>query len=328
MRIVTMTKVKFTATAGAVSIALLAQFAPSQAAEKVKIAASFVGLWDTSQPTFCKDRGEFEKAGLDVEIVSTRGGSETVHAVTAGGLDIAYSPGANAVLAAFMQGAKIKIISSEFIGANDIFMYVPKDSPIKTIKDMAGKTVAFPRPGGSTETMLVAFRNEQKIDFKLVATGGQDATRTMVMTKQIDVGYALPPDGVEALEKGEIRMLFSGDIVKSLRNISGRVNIASDSFLKNRRPVAIKFMQALNQCIDWMYTHKDEAVKRFAAINKIAKRTAERTLEFYSRESIAFAPLKSFDAVIKQSIDGKFIDRAPTKEQLDSLIDIVYRPKN
>ncbi|MES2302923.1 MAG: hypothetical protein V4521_12775, partial [Pseudomonadota bacterium] len=56
-------------------------------------------------------RGEFEKAGLDVEVVSTRGGSETVQAVIVGGMDVAYSPGVNAVLAAAKQSNKFKIIS-------------------------------------------------------------------------------------------------------------------------------------------------------------------------------------------------------------------------
>ena len=226
-----------------------------------------------------------------------------------------------------MQGAQLKIIGSQFIGANDIFMYVPKDSPIKTIQDMEGKTVAFPRPGGSTETMLVAFRNEKKLNFKLVATGGQDATRTMVMTKQVDVGYALPPDGVEAVEKGDIRMLFSGGSVETLKNISGRVNAASTNFLKNRRPVAIKFMEVLDRCVDWMYANSNEAVKMFADINRIEPAVAKRTMEFYTRDSVSFGPMRGLDDVIKQAVDGKFIAKAPTKEQINDLMDIIYTPK-
>jgi NitT/TauT family transport system substrate-binding protein len=156
--------------------------AQAQTREKVKVASSFVGLWDTSQATFCKDRGEFGKAGLDVDIVSTRGGSETVQAVIAGGMDIGYSPGTNAVIAASIKGAPIKIISSEFIGQNDTYMYVRTDSSIKAIKDLTGKSVSFPRPGGASEAMLLALRREQNLDFQLVATGGLDATFTMVTT--------------------------------------------------------------------------------------------------------------------------------------------------
>src|ERR1051325_1134232 len=138
----------------------------AQKLEKVKVATTFLGLWDTSQPTFCKDRGEFAKAGLDVDVISTRGGSENVQAVIAGGMDIGYSPGTNAVLAAYMQGAKIKIISAEFMGQNDTFWYVLADSPIKTIDDIRGKSVGFPRPGGAGEAILLALRSERNLDFK------------------------------------------------------------------------------------------------------------------------------------------------------------------
>ena len=188
--------------------------AHAQAMEKVKVATTFLGLWDTSQPTFCKDRGEFSKAGLDVEVTSTRGGSENVQAVTAGGMDIGYSPGTNSVLAAYVQGAKIKIISTEFIGQNDTYFYVRADSPLKTIDDIKGKSVAYPRPGGSSEGVLLGLKAERQIDFKAVATGAMDATFTMVMTNQIDVGYSILPNQLDAVAKGDIRVLFSGDEVK------------------------------------------------------------------------------------------------------------------
>src|SRR5689334_8330994 len=83
-------------------------FQPAHAAEKIKVAAAFGTIWTAAQPSFCKARGEFAKADLDVEVVTTRGGSETVQAVVAGGADIGYGPGANAVTAAITRGSSIK----------------------------------------------------------------------------------------------------------------------------------------------------------------------------------------------------------------------------
>src|SRR5262249_8916700 len=192
----------------AVGSILLGTPASAQAMEKVKVATSFVGLWDTSQPNFCKDRGEFAKADLDVDVTSTRGGSENVQAVLAGGMDIGYSPGINAALAAYAQGSRIKIVGSEFRGQNDTYFFVPSDSPIKTMDDIKGKSVAFPRPGGATEALLISLKNDNKIDFKAVATGGLDATFTMAMTKQVDVGYAFPPSVLDSVESGKVRVVF------------------------------------------------------------------------------------------------------------------------
>ena len=86
---------------------------------------------------------------------------------------------------------------------------------MKTIDDIKGKSVAYPRPGGASEGVLLGLKAERQIDFKAVATGAMDATFTMVMTKQIDVGYSILPNQLESVAKGDIRVLFSGDDVKS-----------------------------------------------------------------------------------------------------------------
>lgn len=309
-----------------VLLAALVCGAPSQAQkmEKVKVATSFLGLWDTSQPAFCKDRGEYAKAGLDVDVISTRGGSENVQSVIAGGNDIAYSPGIDSAFAAYAQGAKVKIIGSEFIGQNDSYFYVLKDSPMKTIDDLKGKTVAYPRPGGATEAVLIGLKNERHIDFKPIATGGLDATFTMVNTKQVDVGYAFPPNLLDAVDKGQIRVLFSGDDVKGLAKSTGRVNMASDELLTKRPAVAKKFMEITDRCIDWMYAHKAEAAKMYAALNKVDEKVAARGMGFYKRETLAFGPIKGINEGIQHAVTGKFIDKPLTAGQIKDMMDIIY----
>ncbi|WP_457153354.1 ABC transporter substrate-binding protein [Mesorhizobium sp. P5_C1] len=298
--------------------------AAAQQLEKVKVATTFLGLWDTSQPTLCKQRGEFEKAGLDVEVISTRGGSENVQAVVAGGMDIGYSPGINAVLAASMQGAKIKIISAEFMGQNDTFFYVPAASPIKGIDDLTGKTVAFSRPGGATEAALLALKTEKGIDFKPTATGGMDATFTMIMTGQIDVGYSVPPSVLGSVEKGEVRVLFSGDDIKSQADLTGRVIIANSDFISGHRDVAEKFLKVLDGCIDWAYANPEASAKFYGELNKVDANIAAKGLAFYKRPALAFGPIAHLDRVIDQAVAGKSISRRLTDDEQKQLIDIVY----
>jgi len=295
--------------------------------EKVKVATTFLGLWDTTQPTLCKDRGEFAKAGLDVDVVSTRGGSENVQAVLAGGMDIGYSPGTNSVLAAYRQGGRFKIISTEFIGQNDSFFYVPAASPLKSIDDIQGKTVAFSRPGGASEAILLALKAERKMDFKAISTGAMDATFTMTMTKQIDVGFSVPPSGLDAVEKGEIRVLFSGDDVKSQAQLTGRVIIASNDFVTKRRAVAMKFMETLDKCIDWAYANVDESSKSYATWNKVTPSIAAKGLAFYKRDALSFGPIRGLDTLVEQAISGKFIDKPLTDAEKKELIDILYTTK-
>jgi NitT/TauT family transport system substrate-binding protein len=300
------------------------QAALAQPLEKLKVAIGFIDLWDSQQVVLCKDRGEFAKAGLDVETLGTRGGSETVQAVIAGGMDIGFSVGVNSVLGALQTGTKIKIISSEFVGQNDVLVYVTGNSPIKTYKDLAGKTVGFPRPGTAVESVLVALRDREKVDFKMTSTGAMDATRVLVMTHQIDAGYILPPFGLDAAEKGEIRIIFAGDEIESMRNITNRVIVAGTGFLETRRPVAVKFLQTLDQCIDWSYANQAEALKWYAKANNVSDVAAQKGITFYSRKALAFGPLQNFDETMKLAVDGHFIDRPFTSEELKKTVDIVY----
>ena len=309
----------------AAGVGMIAQ--PALAQDKVKVATTFLGLWDTSQPTLCQERGEFKKAGLDVEVTSTRGGSENIQAVIAGGMDIGYSPGLNAVLAAYAQGNKLKVVSAEFLGQNDTFFYVPKDSPIKSTKDLNGKTVAFPRPGGASEALLLAFKHDSKLDIKPVATGGMDATMTMTMTKQVDVGYSIPPAGLAAVDEGKIRVLFAGDDVKSQANITGRVIVVKADYLAKHRAVVGKFLETLDKCIDWAYANKAESSKFYGKLNKVDAKIAEKGIAFYDRKTLAFGPIKGMDQTMKQAVEGKFLAKPLTADELKDLVDIVYTTK-
>jgi NitT/TauT family transport system substrate-binding protein len=295
----------------------------ASAVDKIKVAAAFGTIWTAAQPSFCKTRGEFAKAGLDVEIVTTRGGSETVQAVVAGGADIGYGPGANAVIAAIMQGSNIKIASGYFNGQSDSFYYVPVGSPITKIEDLNGKTVAFSRPGSVSEQILLLLKKQRGIDFKMVSTGSLDASFTMTMTKQVDVGYSIPPAVLDAVEKNQVRVLFSGDVVPSLRNITSRVTIVRDDFIATRRSIAETFFRVLNDCIDWMYSNPKEAARMYGTINNVSDSVAARAIEFYPREAMRFLPIVGFQETLQDAFDTKFIDKMPTDAQIKAMIDVI-----
>ena len=92
-----------------------------------------------------------------------------MQAVITRAVDIGYGAGLSAVLAAQMQGADIKVIGSGFIGNSDSFFYVPADSPIKTIDDLKGKSIAYSRPGAVSEVLLRDLSTEKHIEFKTVS---------------------------------------------------------------------------------------------------------------------------------------------------------------
>jgi NitT/TauT family transport system substrate-binding protein len=299
----------------------------SAALEKIKVASAFGTIWTSAQPTFCKERGEFAKADLDVDVLTTRGGSETVQAVITRAADIGYGPGANAVIAASLQGAKLKIVAGYFNGQSDSFFYVRADSPIRGIEDLNGKSVAFSRPGSVSEQILLRLKKDRNLNFKTVSGGALDAIFVMTMTKQIDVGYSIPPSVLDVVERGQARVLFTGDVIASFRSITGRLTIARDDFIENRRPLVVRFLQVLNRCIEWMYANPAQAAKMYGALNNVSETIAARAVSFYPREAMAFSPILGFQDSILDALDTKFIERMPTEAQIKNMMDVIEVPK-
>src|SRR5262249_56002029 len=100
--------------------------------------------------------GIFKKHGLQLEILYTSAGPESIQALVAGSVDLATASGVSAAFGTFAKGAPIRIIGSEIIGAPDLYWYVPSASPIKKVEDFNGKTVAFSLTGSSSHAGLLA----------------------------------------------------------------------------------------------------------------------------------------------------------------------------
>src|SRR5246127_399550 len=125
----------------------------AQAAEKLKVAVPQKGFWDSSWIEFGEAAGFFKDAGLEVEVFYTEGGAQTIATVASGSVDIAMSNGILGAIGAYVKGGEAtpyRIISAEMTGANELFWWVKADSPIKTLKDADGKTIAFSSPGSSS----------------------------------------------------------------------------------------------------------------------------------------------------------------------------------
>ena len=122
-----------------------------------------------------------------------------------GSVDIGVAPGIMGVLSAYSKGAPVRIIGAETTGAADLFWYVPASSPIKSLKDTDGKTIAYSTNGSSTHGIVTAFMKQYDLKAKPTATGGPAPTLTQVMSKQIDVGWSAPPFGLQQLDEGKIR---------------------------------------------------------------------------------------------------------------------------
>ncbi len=191
----------------AVAAMLISIATVANADDSLKLAVGQRGNWDTSVSEIGQRLGIFKKHGLTLELLYTQGGGETQQAVLSGSVDIGVAAGIMGVLGAFAKGAPVRILGAETTGAADLFWYVRADSPIKSLKDTAGKTISYSNNGSSTHGIVVAFMKQEALSAKPVSTGGPPGTLTQVMSGQIDVGWSAPPFALDQLDRARFASL-------------------------------------------------------------------------------------------------------------------------
>src|SRR5215475_14354129 len=256
---------------------VLASAVPARAQDTLKIAAGQRGNWDTTIAEVGQRGGIFKKHGLELEILWTQGGGETQQAVISGSVDIGVAPGIMGVLSAFSKGAPVRVIGAETTGASDLYWYVLADSPIKSLKDTEGKTIAYSTNGSSTHGVVAAFMKQYNLKARPTPTGGPAPTLTQVLSGQIDVGWSAPPFGLQQLDEGKIRIIASGNDAAVFKGQTVRLLITTAQVLQTRKPVVDRFMKAYRETIDWLYSDDPALLKRYADFGEIHSSPARRS---------------------------------------------------
>src|SRR3954464_6532447 len=312
-----------TALAAALSLALFGGSASAE--DTVKLAVGQRGNWDTSVSEIGQRAGIFKKHGLVLDIVYTQGAGETQQAVISGSVDLGIAAGIMGVLSAFSKGAPVRVISAETTGAGDLYWYVKADSPISTLKDTDGKTLAYSTNGSSTHGVVTAFMKQYELKAKPTALGGPAANLTAVMSGQVDVGGAAPPFGLDQLDKGEIRRIATGNDASAFKGQTVRLNIANASFLKEHKDVVDRYMKAYRETVDYMY-RDPAALKAYSEWLGITEAKAKRTRDdYFAPPAIEPDTITGLDTIVKDAVELKFTAQPLTKEQLAELIQIPAR---
>ena len=194
------------------------------------------------------------------------------------------------------------------------------------MKDFAGKTIGYSRPGGTSDVILRLLLPTWNPPPKMVSTGGVPSARTQLMSGQVDVAWSVPPFNFDLVRKGEARIVFQGGDVAELQNQTIRVSIGGAAALKSRRDVIRRVVKAYDTALQWMYGKPAESDALYAKFAEIDIADATETRKLYSYEIHQVAKLRSLDLVMQQAIESKFIANPLTEAELKELIDLVYVP--
>ena len=291
--------------------------------DQIKLTIGQRGNWDTAISQLGEAAGIFKKHGLALEMLYTAGSGETLQPVIAGSVDLGLAVGTPGAIAAYSKGAPVRIIGAEATGAAD-YWYVKASSPIKTLKDLNGHSIAYSTSGSSTESVVRAFIKENGLtSAKAVSTGGAPATMTAVMTDQVDAGWASPPGGLKEIDEGKIRILARATDAAIVRGQTIRVIVANAQFLAPHKDVAARYMQAYRETIDYMYGDNPQVLKDYAAFAGVSEAMAKRVRdEFFPRALVEPDEIKGLDSLMVDAVALKFISAPLSKEQVAELVQL------
>ena len=310
----------------ALVVAVAASSSAAFAQDTLKLSVGQRGLWDTCVSDVGQRAGIFKKHGLTLDMFYTQGGGETQQAVFSNSVDIGVSSGMMGALSGYSKGAPVRIIGAETTGAGDLYWYVRADSPVKTINDFNGRTIAFSTIGSSTHSIVTAFVKQYNLTTaKPTQTGSPATTLTAVMSGQVDVGWAGPPFGLDQLDRKEIRQVASGNDT-NLKNQTVRLLITNPQTLQAKKDAITRYLRAYRETVDWMYSSDPAALKTYAEFAGITDAIAKRTRDDYFPKS-ALVPdqIVGLDLIMPEAVALKFIPAPLTKEQLAELIQIPPR---
>jgi NitT/TauT family transport system substrate-binding protein len=311
------------ALAAALITALMALAIPrTLAGETLKIASPQRGSWEGAIPELGTQAGIFQKHGLDLEILYTQGGGETLQIVISGAVDIGLSAGTLGTLGAYAKGAPVRIIAASSTGSQELFWFVPTRSPLKSMRDVNGQRIAYSTTGASTHINVLRFIQEYGLNARPVATGDAASTITQTMSGQVDVGWSVAPFALDAIARGEVRMIARASDLAAARAQTIRVQIINAQNLARKKDLVERYLKAYDETVDWMYSGGD-AVARYVAFSGLSETSVRHMLaDFIPRESLQTARIMGLDESIKDATAFKFLAAPLPEDALKELIRI------
>jgi NitT/TauT family transport system substrate-binding protein len=216
------------------------------AAAKVTIAIGGAGCLCYLPTVLAEQLGEFKKAGVEVEMVNFKGGSQALTAVLGGSADVVSGYFDHCVnLAAKNQALQAFVVYDRFPGL--ALVVAPKNATtVVSVKDLAGKKVGVSAPGSSTHFFLTYLLSKNGVDPNSVGV----------------VGVGLEATAVAAMEQGSIDAAVMLDpAVTLLQGKHNDLKILSDT--RTQRDTLSVFGGeypggALYTRADWIASHQKE----------------------------------------------------------------------
>jgi NitT/TauT family transport system substrate-binding protein len=239
------------------------------AQSKVTIAVGGGGCLCYLPTVLAIQLGEFGRAGLAVELVDLKGGSDALRAVLGGSADVVSGYFDHCInLAAKKQELTAFVVYDRYPG--EVLVVSPSHAgDIKSIRDLAGKKVGVTAPGSSTDFFLKYLLRKNGLDpaGTSVIGVGVGATAIAAMEQgQIDAAVMLDP-AVTVLQAGhpDLRILSDTRTEKDTLDVfggeyPGGALYSTAAWVASHDKEVEALTRAILNTLKWIHAHSPEDI--------------------------------------------------------------------
>ena len=290
--------------------------AQTSGVRKAPIRIIYSALTASNGPVWvAADQGLFEKYGLDVQIVHGRGASP-IQALAGGTVELGHFAGAS-VIQANLSGSDLVFVAAQ---TNYVVLsiWTRKDSPIRTLAELAGKSIGVSAPGSATHTTTRAALRKAGVadkEMKFVHHGALPEIFVSLDKGLVDAGVASAPRPAfrELVDLATQRIPF----------LQGAI-IVNRGYLQRERPVVVNFLKAFVEAMKLVREKPEVVTASLAKHLRIPADIARGAYRSFINvwEEVPYVRAESVQAIldflpkeqVKDITPEKYIDNSLIKE--------------
>jgi NitT/TauT family transport system substrate-binding protein len=279
--------------------------------DKIKVGA--IPIVDVAPLHLGIAKGFFSEQGMDVEVVNTTGGAAAVPGVVSGQFTFAFG-NVTSLIVAKSQNLPLKAVaegnSSTGQNGKDFGgVVVPKDSPITSAKELAGKQVAvnnLKNIGDTTVRASVRKAGGDPAGVRFLEMPFPDMPAA-VANHRVDAAWIVEPFFTVAKNQGA--KVIASNFVDAAPDLTVAVYFTSEKVISQKPDLVKRFTAAIEKSLKYATDHPDEARAVLSKYTKIepgvaAKMTLPAWPQKVNRASVqSIADQMQGDGLIKEKFD-------------------------
>ncbi|MEV0597574.1 ABC transporter substrate-binding protein [Nonomuraea cavernae] len=279
--------------------------------EKTAIKVGTLPIPDAVAMYIANAKGFFKEEGLTVEPVVITGGAAAIPQIKSGALDISQTNYVSTLLAS-SKGEKIKLVADMYQAAPNTFnIMVPKDSPIKTVADLKGKTVLV---NNLRNIATLAVETQLKVagltadDVKFAEKPFPEMGNT-ISSGQADAGWITEPF-ITATQSGLGFRKLADTMTGQTEDLPIAAWMATDEWTQKNPKTLAAFQRAIAKAQELASSDRKEIEAMLPTYTKIDAKTA------------SVITLGTFPSALSENRVQKVADLMLEYKYLDSPVDV------